>query len=184
MSGKYIQGKCPLVLDGVWEWLTPVFAEHQLSTTDREQRGIPRTYLLGQPCLRRLAMRRSAVFYPGWFAAPTTCWRAFWSFSAATPRELRVTVDKQYAWLQNNQALSLLGMFTRSVRCAASLFSLRLPNLWKTELRDWLQWANCRSPSDKKLSCRREAAWCFAAALNISLSHPRSLKVIGNSTIR
>jgi len=35
----------------------------------------------------------------------------------------------------------------------------------------------------KKLSCRRETTRCFVS-LNISLSHSRSLNVIGNGTIR
>jgi len=35
---------------------------------------------------------------------------------------------------------------------------------------------------DKKLSCRREGAWCFVS-LNILLSHSRSLKVIRNEAL-
>jgi len=37
--------------------------------------------------------------------------------------------------------------------------------------------------NNKKFSCHREVARCFVS-LNISLSHWRLLKVIGNSTIR
>jgi len=35
---------------------------------------------------------------------------------------------------------------------------------------------------DKKLSCRRETAWCIVL-LNSSLSHSRSVNVIGNDTL-
>jgi len=111
-----------LGFSGVWEWLTPIFAEHQLSTADREER-VSLVGILFRP-------RVSPSYIRGRHTVRTTCWRAFRSFNAATPRELRVTVDRKL--LENNRTLS--------VTIALSVSRLFLPNTFHFQV--WVCYHN------------------------------------------
>lgn len=97
-SSARVKHSAVSLTDGVREWLTPIFVEHQLSTTGREEHvSLSTSHAPIVPPCRHLGRRRFASFIARWFTVRTTCWRrwrTFASLNAAMTQREWPAIDK------------------------------------------------------------------------------------------